>query len=39
MVKGSNVLEAGTPVSFEVLMNEVRGLGLKLEMQRRKELP
>ena len=36
MVKGSNVLEAGTPVSFEVLMNEVRGLGLKLEMQRRK---
>ncbi len=34
MVKGSNVLEAGTPVSFEVLMNEVRGLGLKLEMLR-----
>jgi DNA-directed RNA polymerase subunit beta len=34
MVKGSNVLDAGTPVSFEVLMNEIRGLGLKLEMDR-----
>jgi len=36
MVKGINVLDAGTPVSFEVLMNEIRGLGLKLEVQRRK---
>jgi DNA-directed RNA polymerase subunit beta len=36
MVKGTNVLEASTPVSFEVLMNEIRGLGLKLEMQRQK---
>jgi DNA-directed RNA polymerase subunit beta len=36
MVKGTNVLEAATPVSFEVLMNEIRGLGLKLEMQRQK---
>ncbi len=34
MVKGVNVLDAGTPVSFEVLMNEIRGLGLKLEMLR-----
>jgi len=32
MVKGTNVLDAGTPVSFEVLVNEIRGLGLKLEM-------
>jgi DNA-directed RNA polymerase subunit beta len=38
MVKGTNVLEAATPVSFEVLMNEIRGLGLKLEMQRQKQL-
>ncbi|MGO8704889.1 MAG: DNA-directed RNA polymerase subunit beta [Candidatus Brocadiia bacterium] len=38
MVKGTNVLEASTPVSFEVLMNEIRGLGLKLEMQRQKQL-
>ncbi len=36
MVKGVNVLDAGTPVSFEVLMNEIRGLGLKLEMERQK---
>jgi len=36
MVKGMNVLEAGPPVSFEVLTNEIRGLGLKLEMERRR---
>ena len=27
MVKGTNTLEAGTPVSFDVLCNEIRGLG------------
>ena len=27
MVKGENTLEAGTPASFDVLTNEVRGLG------------
>ncbi len=26
MVKGENTLEAGTPASFDVLMNEIRGL-------------
>ena len=36
MVKGTHVLEAGPPVSFEVLINEVRGLGLKLELERRR---
>ncbi|HRU05914.1 MAG TPA: DNA-directed RNA polymerase subunit beta, partial [Candidatus Brocadiia bacterium] len=36
MVKGANILEAGAPVSFEVLTNEVRGLGLKLELERRR---
>ena len=36
MVKGAHVLEAGPPVSFEVLTNEVRGLGLKLELERGK---
>ncbi|MFQ5843513.1 MAG: DNA-directed RNA polymerase subunit beta [Planctomycetota bacterium] len=30
MVKGENVLEAGTPVSFEVLTNEIKGLALNL---------
>ena len=38
MVKGNNVIEAATPVSFDVLMHEVRGLGLKLEMQRQRLL-
>ena len=30
MVKGRNVLEAGRPLSFDVLMNEIRGLGLNI---------
>ncbi len=32
MVKGKNILESGTPVSFEVLMNEIRGLGLNIKL-------
>jgi len=31
MVKGTNTLEARTPVSFQVLINEIRGLGMKIE--------
>ena len=38
MVKGTNIIDAGTPVSFEVLMNEIRGLGLKFETHRGKQL-
>ena len=34
MVKGENSLEAGTPVSFEVLTHEIKGLGLFLELQK-----
>ncbi|NOX53473.1 MAG: DNA-directed RNA polymerase subunit beta [Planctomycetes bacterium] len=34
MVKGENTLEAGTPASFEVLMNEIRGLGLNLQLEK-----
>ena len=34
MVKGKNILEPATPVSFEVLMNEIRGLGLKMELEK-----
>ncbi len=34
MVKGENVLEAGTPVSFEVLCNEIRGLALNIELEK-----
>lgn len=32
MVKGENSLEAGTPASFEVLTNEIRGLGLNMQL-------
>jgi len=34
MVKGENTLEPGTPVSFEVLCNEIRGLGLNIRLDR-----
>jgi DNA-directed RNA polymerase subunit beta len=36
MVKGRNILEPGTPVSFEVLMNEIRGLGLNIQLEESK---
>ncbi|MBN1420740.1 MAG: DNA-directed RNA polymerase subunit beta [Planctomycetes bacterium] len=32
MVKGTNTLEPGMPVSFQVLMHEIKGLGLSLEL-------
>ncbi len=35
MVKGTNTLEAGTPVSFDVLCNEIRGLGLNIQLEKR----
>ena len=36
MVKGVNSLEAGTPVSFDVLCNEIRGLGLNITLEKKK---
>jgi DNA-directed RNA polymerase subunit beta len=36
MVKGENTLIAGTPVSFDVLLNEIRGLGLNIKLERKK---
>ncbi len=36
MVKSKNTLEAGTPASFEVLTNEIRGLALNLELEKTK---
>jgi DNA-directed RNA polymerase subunit beta len=36
MVKGQNTLEAGTPVSFDVLCNEIRGLGMNIQLEKRK---
>jgi DNA-directed RNA polymerase subunit beta len=38
MVKGVNILEPGTPVSFEVLTNEIKGLGLNMELQKKATL-
>jgi len=35
MVKGENTLEAGTPVSFDVLCNEIRGLGLNIQLEKK----
>ncbi len=35
MVKGVNTLEAGTPVSFDVLCNEIRGLGLNIQLEKK----
>ncbi len=34
MVKGVNSLEAGTPISFDVLCNEIRGLGLNINLEK-----
>lgn len=36
MVKGNNTLEAGTPLSFDVLCNEIRGLGLNITLEKKK---
>jgi DNA-directed RNA polymerase subunit beta len=35
MVKGENSLEPGTPVSFDVLCNEIKGLGLNIKLEKR----
>jgi len=37
MVKGENTLQAGTPVSFDVLLNEIRGLGLNIKLEKKKK--
>ncbi|MFQ5489243.1 MAG: DNA-directed RNA polymerase subunit beta [Phycisphaerae bacterium] len=36
MVKGQHTLEAGTPVSFDVLCNEIRGLGMNIQMEKKR---
>jgi DNA-directed RNA polymerase subunit beta len=36
MVKGENTLEAGTPISFDVLCNEIRGLGLNIQLEKKR---
>ncbi|MCB9848219.1 MAG: DNA-directed RNA polymerase subunit beta [Phycisphaeraceae bacterium] len=34
MVKGTNTLQAGMPVAFDVLCNEIRGLGMNVELEK-----
>ncbi|NIA22300.1 MAG: DNA-directed RNA polymerase subunit beta, partial [Anaerolineaceae bacterium] len=36
VVMGRNRLEAGTPVSFDVLCNEIKGLGLNIQMEKKR---
>ena len=36
MVKGQNKLEAGMPVAFDVLCNELKGLGLNITLEKKK---
>jgi len=36
MVKGENTLEPGTPMSFEVLTHEIKGLGLNMELHKKR---
>ncbi len=36
MVKGTNVLEAGMPVAFDVLCNELKGLGMNITMEKKR---
>lgn len=36
MVKGQNTLEAGTPASFDVLTHEIRGLGLNMQLEKKR---
>jgi DNA-directed RNA polymerase subunit beta len=36
MVKGANTLEAGMPVAFDVLCNELKGLGLNVTLEKQK---
>jgi DNA-directed RNA polymerase subunit beta len=36
MVRGKNSLEASTPVSFDVLCNEIRGLGLNIQLEKKR---
>jgi hypothetical protein len=36
MVKEENTLEAGTPASFDVLTNEIDGLGLNMQLEKKR---
>jgi DNA-directed RNA polymerase subunit beta len=38
MVKGENTLEAGTPASFDVLCNEIKGLALNIQLEKKQRI-
>ena len=35
VARGTNVLEAGMPVAFDVLCNEIKGLGLNISLEKK----
>jgi DNA-directed RNA polymerase subunit beta len=35
MVKGTNTLEAGMPVAFDVLCSELKGLGMNVSLEKK----
>jgi DNA-directed RNA polymerase subunit beta len=37
MVKGTNTLEAGMPVAFDVLCNELKGLGMNITLEKEQQ--
>jgi DNA-directed RNA polymerase subunit beta len=37
MVKGTNTLEAGMPVAFDVLCNEIKGLGMNITLEKQRQ--
>ena len=34
MVKGTNILQAGMPVVFDVLCHEIKGLGMNIQLEK-----
>jgi DNA-directed RNA polymerase subunit beta len=34
MVKGTNTLDAGMPVVFDVLCHEIKGLGMNIQLEK-----
>src|SRR5512140_3765926 len=38
IIKGNNTLKAGMPACFEVLCNEIKGLGLNIQLEKKKGL-
>jgi DNA-directed RNA polymerase subunit beta len=37
MVKGTNTLQAGMPVVFDVLCHEIKGLGMNITLEKQQQ--